>query len=500
MKCLDFLDRPVPKWASRTVLLAAGVVVLLYGYRHFLPIFRLGYRSELVMLGDLKDDHRWSRADLKLLQPVMADPFAHTARECFKADLNQNGRLDAEDVSILEQLSASKEPYAAEAKAIAAGRVFPRPRELYRYLSPRDYLNRPLYALPYAGASNSPLACLSRPAAPPQDSPYAQQLWAEVYDEAVRFDLAYRARSSGLTPTEAGYVGSKLALCNQLCAEAKPYELLLELIALVEDAETLTTRGQDPFVAKTLFLRDHLRDLLLSPQYAEFEAGRVPVQQILKAMEGYLKQDMGVEIELEKLGPPRELGKLENYINRTEWQYYKTRAQTERLEQLVLFAQHDRRYLRAVARTSRLHTDPGVQNHNLPMVLLFREALRITGNKKAAVGLLDESIRIPFFWVKSIPKNKLPSSVALDNFLLPGNKEDGADKSRHWNVFGGICLYKSAPESLDLALKREMQDLRDGKFSKESMTEFIRDTIANLNGIYYVVSMDPDLLKPGKTP
>ena len=54
--------------------------------------------------------------------------------------------------------------------------------------------------------------------------------------------------------------------------------------------------------------------------------------------------------------------------------------------------------------------------------------------------------------------NALPSSLALDNFLLPGNKEDGADKSRHWNVFGGICLYKSPQEALDLALKREMKD------------------------------------------
>ena len=27
------------------------------------------------------------------------------------------------------------------------------------------------------------------------------------------------------------------------------------------------------------------------------------------------------------------------------------------------------------------------------------------------------------------------------------------------------------------------------------MEEFIRDTIANLNGIYYVASMNPDLLK-----
>jgi hypothetical protein len=102
--------------------------------------------------------------------------------------------------------------------------------------------------------------------------------------------------------------------------------------------------------------------------------------------------------------------------------------------------------------------------------------------------------------VKSIPRDKLPSSVALENFLLPGNKEDGADKSRHWNVFGGICLYRTPQESLDLALKREMQDLRDHGYSPDAMTEFIRDTIANLNGIYHVVSMNPDLLRPAIPP
>ena len=82
------------------------------------------------------------------------------------------------------------------------------------------------------------------------------------------------------------------------------------------------------------------------------------------------------------------------------------------------------------------------------MVLLLREALRIKGgDKKKAVGLLDEAIRIPYAWIKSIPREALPGSLALDNFLLPGNKEDGADKSRHWNVFGGICLYKSPQEA-----------------------------------------------------
>ena len=139
--------------------------------------------------------------------------------------------------------------------------------------------------------------------------------------------------------------------------------------------------------------------------------------------------------------------------------------------------------------------DTDVGNHNLPMELLFREALRVeAGDKKKAVGLLDEAIRIPYGWIKSIPREALPGSLALDNFLLPGNKEDGADKSRHWNVFGGICLYKSPQEALDLALKREMQDLRDDKYSEEAMREFFRDMIADLNGMYYVMTVNPQLL------
>ena len=148
-----------------------------------------------------------------------------------------------------------------------------------------------------------------------------------------------------------------------------------------------------------------------------------------------------------------------------------------------------------VSRTSPQMTDLQLRNHNLPMILLFREALRIKrGDKLAAVGLLDESVRIPLGWVKGIPPEALPSSLALDNFLLPGNMEDGTDKSRHWNVFGGIALYKSPEDSLILSLKREIMDVRDEDHSVEAVREFIRDTIANINGIYYVVSMNPDLI------
>ena len=42
-----------------------------------------------------------------------------------------------------------------------------------------------------------------------------------------------------------------------------------------------------------------------------------------------------------------------------------------------------------------------------------------------------------------------------------------------------------------LALAREVKDFRDEGRTPAVMTEFIRDTMANLNGIYHVVSIDP---------
>jgi hypothetical protein len=254
--------------------------------------------------------------------------------------------------------------------------------------------------------------------------------------------------------------------------------------------------GQPEVALKLLAFRDHLRALQGSAVYAGFRAGEQDWKAVLKQVSAALETDLGLRLDFETLARPRDLTHLENYLQRAEWEYYKSTAREADFVALIDFAQHDPRYLHAVARTTRRHDDPLVLNHNLPMVLLFREALRLKGNdKKKAVGLLDEAIRIPYGWVKAIPREALPKGVALENFLLPGNMEDGADKSRHWNVFGGISLYKSPEEALDLALKRELQDLRDAHFSPAAMEEFMRDMIANLNGMFHVLTVQPLLLE-----
>lgn len=494
IKLPSIRNRAAPGWLSRIVMVLALALILAFLMRWLVPVYRIGARSELLMLGDFNNDKKWDKADLAQFKVILANPFRHSAKDCIKADLNSNGELDPEDLQILELLAEVHDPYEAEIRAVDRDEPFPRPRELYRFVSPQDYINRPLVAVPYEGAEQSPLSCLHHAQATTSDSPYERELSGEIYSEAVRFDLAYQARKAHLTPLEQTYVKDKIDACNVLHEAGLKFDLLLELMSLVEDAETLTTAGQDEFVARMLYLRDDLRELLISKSYKRLQEGQVPASEIIHRIEGLLAKHLDQPVKLETLGPPRDLTKLDNYVSRTRWQYHKTSARVEQFEQLIRFAQHDRRYLRAVSQTTPKHTDTGVENHNLPMVLLFREALRITGDKKSAVGLIDETIRIPFFWVKSIPRERLPDSVAQVNFLLPGNKEDGSDKSRHWNVFGGICLYKSPQESLDLALKREMKDLREGRYSPEAMTEFIRDTIANLQGIYYVVNMNPDLL------
>jgi hypothetical protein len=492
-------EQPYKRMKPRNRLLLGCCLLCGLGYAYWklaIPTNRVGTQSELVMLGDLDGDRRWTAMDLAVLDNAVKDPTITAASIFLRIDMNQNGMIDEEDLGILRTLvDAAGDPYAAEERARSKNEFFPRPRELYRYVSLAEYRPRPLWALPYPLATDSVLDWLASLPPPVATSSYSVALAAAVYDEAIRLDQAWRKRQAELLPIELEYAARKLAQVKALYLAGAQYELLLALMELVEDAETLTVRDQPEFPLKLLTFRDHLREVLGSPLYAEFKAGKQDWRAVLKIVSGHLQADLGLAYDFETLGPPRNLTSLANYLQRAEWQYYKSTARQDDFRLLIAYAQHDPRYLRAVSRTSKKLQDPHVENHNLPMVLLLREALRIKkGDKKKAVGLLDEAIRVPYAWIKSIPRETLPGSLAFDNFLLPGNMEDGADKSRHWNVFGGICLYKSPQEALDLALKREMKDLREGGYSEAAMREFFRDMIANLNGMYHVMTVNPGLL------
>ena len=478
-----------------------GLASLAY-WKLAIPTHRIAIRSELIMLGDLDGDHHWTAKDEMAFDAFVSDPSRTPDALVWQLDLNQNGLIDPEDRHLLQSLvAAGGDPYAAEEAAHARHERFPRPREFYRYRTVDEFHARPLWALPYPPATDSVLPWLGELHPPANLLSYEDELDAAIYSEAVRFDQAWRKREAGLLPLERNYAALKFARAGDLYRSGEKFELLLALTELVEDAETLSVRNQPEFAIKLLTFRDHLREILGSPLYADFKAGRQDWRAVLQAVSHSLQADLGLSYDFESLGPPRNLTNLENYLQRAEWQYYKSSAREEDFRALIAYAQHDPRYLRAVSRTSRKLQDPGVANHNLPMVLLFREALRLEqGDKKKAAGLLDEAIRIPFAWIKSIPRERLPDSLAYDNFLLPGNMEDGADKSRHWNVFGAICLYKSPQEALDLALKREMQDLREGHYSEAEMREFFRDMIGDLNGMFHVMTVNPALLDPTSAP
>lgn len=477
--------------ATYSLLFIAGALAV--GY-YTLPVNRVNMRSRLVMLGDFDGNNKWDAADAVKLSAIAADPFSLPAGTVYRADANRNGLLDEEDLYFLRELYKTGDPYRARDYFTAKGVVFPYPRDFFRYVPDTEYLQHPVLAIEHPAEAASPLEFLGAARAKAAFG-YRSELLREIYSEGIRFSLAYARRASGLQPKEKEYAALKTARCAALWRAGGYHELLLELMALTEDAETLTVTGQPAFVAQSLYLRDHLRGLLESKLYKEYQAGRAPAEAVFAELRKYLREDMNIEADPANLEPPRDFLELKNYADRARWQYYKSTSSRKDFRKLLLFAQYDRRYLRAAARTTRRLEDAPLENHNLPMVLLFRQALAIKeGNKLAAVGLIDEAVRVPFTWVKAIPRDKLPASVALENFLLPGNKEDGSDKSRHWNVFGGISLYKSPEESLRLALAREVKDFRDHP-SPQAMTEFIRDTMANLNGIYYVVSINPLLIK-----
>ena len=455
-----------------------------------LPTTRMNYTSELVMLGDLDKDGKWGKADSILLEEFLLKPFDFSDKFSVLVDVNQNNQIDQEDIFILKALFVNPNPYETEKRIKAQGIIFPKPRELYKYFPTNEYIKRPLFLLQSSIINNSPLKIILDSITVESDG-YEKQLRNEIYDEAIRFSFRYKQRIDSLSQTEKDYADKKIAHCIYLYQKNDLYNLLLNIISLVEDSETLSINNQSTFIKNSLYFREHIRELITSEMYKDFEVGEVEYTEILNQIEVYLKNDLDFILDFSTLESPRDFTKISNYIERAEWQYYKSKTSKQNFKDLILFAQHDRRYLRCVSKTNPKHQDIKVENHNLPMILLFREALNIMdGDKKAAIGMLDESIRIPFAWVKSLPKGKLPSSIAFENFLLPGNKEDGADKSRHWNVFGGISIYDSPEKALKISLQREINDLKETQYTKDAMDEFIRDLIANVNGIYYITSIN----------
>ncbi len=470
-------------------LIIAGIVTIYI--KVAIPTERVADTSVLIMQGDLNDDRNWDLDDAKILDRVTARPWNYSATDLARVDVNRNEAIDTEDISVLRELFVADSPYRLFADNPDFASPAPRVREFFRYRSVNEFVQRPVYLLEHPITDDSPVTFLANLRTASFESPYLQRLSGEIYDEAVRFSFVFAQRKDQLNLEEQEFLQHETEIIRQLYDTDQYYELLLHLILLSEAGETLSTASQSDFVKNVRLLAEDFRAYLLSDEYKAFTSGESTWQSVFADLERLVSARVSLNLGLEELVPARDLAEIKNYIDRAEWQVYKSASGEDDFRRLVGYAQNDRRYLRAVSNTSERHQDTTLQNHNLPMMLLFGRAMEISGNdKKAAVGLLDEAIRIPFFWVKSIPDQLRPSSVALEHFLLPGNMEDGSDKSRHWNVFGGLSLYRTPEESLDLAFQREVEDVREANYTPEAMTEFIRDMIANFYGIYHVVSYD----------
>ncbi|MYL85361.1 hypothetical protein GTA51_19910 [Desulfovibrio aerotolerans] len=323
----------------RTIIITTVALAAVYGYwKYSIPIHRVENKSELVMLGDLNGDNRWSQADLDVMDDFINNPFAVSDVLVSRMDMNQNGLIDAEDLVLLQSLVASAgDPYRAEEKARSRGESFPRPRELYRYIASAEYHPRPLYALPYPGAADSVLDWLSRFPPSGKASFYTEALYAAVNAEAIRFDQAWRKRQHQLLPIEREYAVQKLARAKLLHQAGEWYELRLLLTESVEDAETLTVRNQPEYPVKLLAFRDHLREVLGSPEYAAFKSGEQDWRGVLKLVSRHLQADLGLSYDFETLGPPRDFNSLENYLQRVAWQYYKSSTREENLRALIAY-------------------------------------------------------------------------------------------------------------------------------------------------------------------
>ena len=85
---------------SRIILLICVFSALGFAYWKFaIPTHRVDISSELVMMGDLDNDNRWTSTDLEILDTVLRNPFAAPVDIVCRIDMNQNGMVDEEEIS-----------------------------------------------------------------------------------------------------------------------------------------------------------------------------------------------------------------------------------------------------------------------------------------------------------------------------------------------------------------------------------------------------------------
>ncbi|MBE0582980.1 MAG: hypothetical protein IH612_04380, partial [Desulfofustis sp.] len=335
---------------SLQVVLVVATISAFALYRKA-PSSKVEITSTLIMLGDLDGDNSWSSADQTLLNKVVAKPYAVDVLTRYKTDVNKNGRIDLEDLRVLAVLFAEADPYKAEAVSHDLGLSFPRPRELFIYLPDHDYLQPPLVLLPSNALEQLPLTFVRELYTRESAGAYERQLLDELRDELLRLAQIYLERRDSLTVAEQHYLETKLSDLEQLYQHGYFFELLLAVIGLVEDGETLHYADQDQFIRKVLFFRDDLREILNSTEMDSFNQGKATHPDIFRLIEQSLKTQLNIDLDLATLGPPRDFTRLENYLDRIEWQKQKNAVTEEHFKRLILYAQHDRRYLRTVSRT-----------------------------------------------------------------------------------------------------------------------------------------------------
>jgi hypothetical protein len=91
-------------WLKRLMAVVTLALLGLGCWKFAIPTHRVVTHSELVMLGDLDGDQRWTARDLDVLAAFVRAPFHASDDLAWRLDLNQNGLIDPEDVRSLQLL------------------------------------------------------------------------------------------------------------------------------------------------------------------------------------------------------------------------------------------------------------------------------------------------------------------------------------------------------------------------------------------------------------
>jgi hypothetical protein len=149
---------------------------------------------------------------------------------------------------------------------------------------------------------------------------YERRIFRDIFSETYCFHSSWKKRNSSMTPEEASYLQLRSRQCRELFDRREWNALLLKLIELSDNAETLFLTEALKEAMQAWKLRDNLRTILERMIEGHETMTSAKIDNSLNQVSQSARSTMGIVTPVQEMKSLRNFGRLENYFERAKWQ------------------------------------------------------------------------------------------------------------------------------------------------------------------------------------